>query len=68
VDLLERELEILAVLGAIACIVRFEVFCLNDVLHAPYVRTLSREAWVALCVVMIPIGGILYLRYGRPLS
>jgi hypothetical protein len=65
-DLLARDLQILAVLGLIACVVRFEVFCLNDVLHAAYVRTLPREVWVALCVLMIPIGGLLYFRYGRP--
>lgn len=65
-DLLTHELEILAVLGAVACILRFEIFCLDDVLHAPYVRTLPREVWIALCVLMIPLGGVLYLSYGRP--
>jgi hypothetical protein len=38
------------------------------VLHAPYVRTLPRETWIVLCVLMIPLGGILYFRYGRPFS
>jgi hypothetical protein len=66
-DLLRQELDILAVLGGIACVLRFEIFCVNDVLHAPYVRTLSREAWIALCVLLIPLGAILYFRYGRPL-
>ena len=65
-DLLLREAEILAVVVAIAGILRFEVFCLDDMLHAPYVRTLPREAWIALCVLMIPFGGVLYLCYGRP--
>jgi hypothetical protein len=65
-DLLVHELEVLAVLGVITCILRFEIVCLNDVLHAPYVRTLPREAWIALCVLLIPLGAILYLRYGRP--
>jgi hypothetical protein len=68
VDLLTHELEILAVVGVIAGILRFEVFCLDDVLHAPYVRTFPREVWIALCVLMIPVGGILYLRYGRPFT
>jgi hypothetical protein len=70
VDLLRLEhgLEILAVLVAIAGVLRFEIFCLDDVLHAPYVRTLPREAWIALCVLMIPLGGILYFAYGRPRS
>jgi hypothetical protein len=67
-DLLLHELTILAVLVAIAGVLRFEVFCLDDVLHAPYVRTLPREAWIALCVLLIPLGGLLYLLYGRPYS
>ena len=67
-DLLLHELTILAVLVAIAGVLRFEVFCLDDVLHAPYVRTLPREAWIALCVLLIPLGGLLYLLYGRPCS
>jgi hypothetical protein len=67
-DLLLHEITILAVLGAIGGVLRFEVFCLDDVLHAPYVRTLPREAWIALCVLLIPFGGLLYLLYGRPYS
>ena len=66
--LLLHDLAILAMLVAIAGVLRFEVFCLNDVLHAPYVRTLPREAWVALCVLLIPFGGLLYILYGRPCS
>jgi hypothetical protein len=68
VDLVRHEVTILAVLVAIAGVLRFEVFCLDDVLHAPYVRTLPREAWIALCVLLIPLGGLLYLLYGRPYS
>jgi hypothetical protein len=66
VDLLGHELAILAVLAAVGGILRFEVFCLDDVLHAPYVRTIPREAWIALYVLLIPLGGVLYLFYGRP--
>jgi hypothetical protein len=68
VALVRHEVTILAVLVAIAGVLRFEVFCLDDVLHAPYVRTLPREAWIALCVLLIPLGGLLYLLYGRPYS
>lgn len=64
--LLLDELDTIAVLVAIAGVLRFEVFCLNDLLHAPYVRTLPRQAWVALCILLIPLGGLLYLLYGRP--
>jgi hypothetical protein len=61
-------LEILTVLVAVAGVLRFEVFCLDEVLHAPYVRTLPREAWLLLCLLLIPLGGLLYLLYGRPHS
>jgi hypothetical protein len=59
-------LEVLAVLIALYGVLRFEMFCLNDVLHAPYVRTLPRQTWVLLCVITIPFGGVFYLLYGRP--
>jgi hypothetical protein len=65
---LQNELVVVAVLVAIAGLLRFEIFCLNDILHAEYVRGLTRAAWIVLCVLMIPIGGILYLLYGRPPS
>ena len=64
--LLRHELEFVAVLVVVGAVLRFEMFCLDDVLHAPYVRTFPRQTWVAICVLMIPLGGILYLYYGRP--
>jgi hypothetical protein len=67
-DRLQHELVIVAVLVAIVGVLRFEMFCLDDILHAGYVRGLTRPAWIVLCVLMIPIGGILYLFYGRPHS
>ena len=65
---LQHELVIVAVVVAIVGVLRFEMFCLDDILHAEYVRGLTRTAWIVLCVVTIPIGGILYLFYGRPHS
>jgi hypothetical protein len=59
---------IVAVIAAIVGVLRFEMYCLDDILHAECVRGLTRPAWVALCVLMIPIDGILYLFYGRPHS
>jgi hypothetical protein len=67
-DRLQDELIVVAVLVAIAGVVRFEIFCLNDILHADYVRGLTRQGWIVLCILTIPIGGILYLLYGRPQS
>jgi hypothetical protein len=65
---LQHELVVVAVLVVIAGVLRFEMFCLDDILHADYVRGLTRSAWIVLCVLLIPIGGILYLLYGRPQS
>ncbi len=64
---LQHGLQILAVLVAVAGVLRFEMFCLDDIVHAPYVRTLPRQTWIVLCLLTIPLGGIFYLRYGRPL-
>ena len=67
-DHLQHELVIVAAIIAIVGVLRFEMFCLDDILHAEYVRGLTRSAWIVLCLLMIPIGGILYLFYGRPHS
>ena len=43
----------------------FEGYCLVDLARAPQVRMWPREVWALLMVLTIPIGGILYLRYGK---
>ena len=45
--------------------VAFEVFCLVDVFHAEKVRYLPRWAWALICLISIPLGGIIYLVAGR---
>lgn len=55
-----------AVLAAIAGVaVAFEVFCQVDVWRATEVRYLPKWAWAAICLVSIPLGGIVYLSVGR---
>ena len=58
----------LAIALSLVTIVRFERFCLNDLAQArdEELRYLSRTAWVVVIAFSIPIGGILYLYYGRP--
>ncbi len=56
---------LLVVAVAVVAVVRFEVFCLSDIVHAQRTRYLSRAGWAAVCLVTIPIGGILYLYLGR---
>ncbi len=43
----------------------FAAFCLVDIARAEDVRHLPRPAWAAICVVSIPLGGIIYLVAGR---
>ncbi len=57
----------LVIAVAVVAVIRFEVFCLTDLARAEdcELRYLSRWAWAAVCLLSIPIGGILYLYYGR---
>jgi len=45
--------------------VGFVVFCLFDLSRAGEVRHLPKWAWVVICVVSVPLGGIIYLVIGR---
>jgi hypothetical protein len=55
----------LAVLALFLGAVVFEGFCLVDLARSRDVRGLPREMWLLLMLITIPLGGILYLRYGR---
>ena len=41
------------------------VYCLVAVVRAPAVRYLPRWAWALVCLVTVPIGGIVFLVLGR---
>jgi hypothetical protein len=43
----------------------FAAFCLVDIARAADVRYLRKGAWVFICLVQIPLGGIIYLSIGR---
>ena len=45
--------------------VRFVRFCLADLANSTDVRMLTRHGWALLIVLTIPLGGALYLLYGR---
>ncbi len=53
----------LLVVAALA--ICFEACCLTDIARAADVRYLSRSKWALVCVIQIPLGGILYLSIGR---
>lgn len=61
----QQALVVVVVVVAIFVVVRFELFCLKDIAEAENVRYLSKPTWAVICVLSIPIGGILYLLYGR---
>lgn len=44
----------------------FVVFCLVDLARARQVRYLPKWAWALICLVSVPLGGIVYLIVGRP--
>jgi hypothetical protein len=57
---------VVALAVAVATLVyRFMSFCLADLAEARAVRYLPRETWRLLILIWIPIGGMLYLMYGR---
>lgn len=45
--------------------VAFEVFCLTDLYRAGAVRYLPKWAWAGICVISVPLGGIVYLSIGK---
>jgi hypothetical protein len=56
----------LAVVAALATyLYRFISFCLADLAQAPAVQYLPRQTWRLLILIWIPVGGILYLLYGK---
>jgi len=43
----------------------FDVFCLADIARARQVRYLPKWIWALICLIQLPLGGILYLCIGR---
>jgi len=55
----------LPVLFVLPLAVGFDVFCLADIARAEQVRYLHKWAWVIICLVQAPLGGIMYLSIGH---
>jgi nucleoside recognition membrane protein YjiH len=53
-----------AVVPFVIVAIAFVVFCLLDLRKAE-VRFLPKWAWAIICVISIPLGGIVYLAVGR---
>jgi len=52
-------------LALLTVVVWFDLRCLADLNRSPEPRLLTREAWALLILITFPVGGILYLTYGR---
>jgi len=62
-DPAQLALLVAVLVAAAAVVVRFERLCLQDLAQTPDrdLQLLTRQTWTALIVVLIPIGGLLYL-------
>jgi hypothetical protein len=49
----------------LALAIGFDAFCLADIARAERVRYLPKWAWVLICLVQTPSGGIIYLCFGH---
>lgn len=54
----------LALLPLVVLAVAFVVYCLIDIARSD-VRYLPKWAWALVCLVSIPLGGLVYLLLGR---
>lgn len=55
-----------AVLSAVVVVtVCLEAVCQIDLYRAETVRYLPKWAWAVICVISIPVGGIVYLSMGK---
>lgn len=56
---------LITILVVLAVIVWFDWLCLSDLARTRYVRYLTRQQWALVILAIFPIGGVLYLTYGR---
>jgi len=56
---------LITILVVLAVIVWFDWLCLSDLARSRSVRYLTRQQWALVILAIFPIGGVLYLTYGR---
>lgn len=54
-----------AVLPLLLIAAGFVVYCFVDLARAPSVKYFPKWAWVLICLLSVPLGGIVYLLVGR---
>jgi hypothetical protein len=57
--------DIWPLLIVVALGVGFDAYCLADIARAAEVRYLRKRVWALICLIQMPLGGILYLSIGR---
>jgi len=60
-------MNIVAVLApAILIALAFVAYCLRDLSNTSEVRWMPKWGWAILCVISIPVGGLIYLTLAKP--
>jgi hypothetical protein len=54
-----------AIAPAIVVLAAFVIYCLVDMFRRPATRVLPNWLWAIICLICNPLGGILYLIFGR---
>jgi hypothetical protein len=55
----------MALAPVIAVAVAFVAYCLIDIARAERVRHLPKWLWAVICLVSVPLGGVIYLVFGK---
>jgi hypothetical protein len=58
------DVPVAALAPVVVLLLGWVIWCWWDIARGP-VRHLPKWAWALICVVSIPLGGILYLLFGR---
>jgi hypothetical protein len=61
----EKNSLLTALVPLVVIFVGFAVYCVVDVLRAERTKHLPKWAWLVICLVSVPLGGVLYLLLGR---
>lgn len=54
-----------ALVPLLVAAIGFLAFCLVDLARADEVRHLPKWGWAIVCLISVPLGGIVYLSLGR---
>ncbi len=62
---MEKNSLLTALVPVVIILVGFAVYCVVDVLRAERTKHLPKWAWLVICLISVPLGGVLYLLLGR---